>query len=97
MKAKKIMLDKVDYETSLGKFYTNVANSLGHKESSTTQYDCRKIEISENIQSKWYQLWAEQFDATPIQITQLLLMSGPKVNPDLKDDEVLIYEDFITD
>ena len=72
---------------------------------SELKYDCRKINISENIQDNFYVYYdnlARETDPTisendiKIGITMLLIMSGPKVDNKLNANEVEVFDDFVT-
>ena len=71
---------------------------------SEYKFDCRNINVSNNIQDMLYtyytELAKEQNDTLSnsdikIGITMLFAMSGPKVDENLEDDEVEIFEGFI--
>lgn len=68
------------------------------------KYDCRKINIAENIQDNFYVYYdnlARETDPTLSEndiktgITMLLIMSGPKVDNTLKANEVEVFDGFI--
>lgn len=68
------------------------------------KFDCRKIDVAKNIQDMFYEYYAkmarEEDDCLTdndikIGITMLLAMSGPKVDENLADNEVEIFEGFI--
>ena len=70
---------------------------------SEYKFDCRKICVANNIQDMFYDYYekiAREEDNTltdndiKIGITMLLAMSGPKVNEDLVDNEVEIFDGF---
>lgn len=88
----------------LTEFYNAVAREIGYSNTSELQYDCRKINIAENIQDGFYQHYAELAKETKpipsendirVGITMLLAMSGPKVDKALKANEVEIFNGFI--
>ena len=88
----------------LDMFYDNVAKEMGIEPTIKTQYDCTKINVADNIQDGFYEyylalikandIYANENDAR-VGITLLLAMSGPKVNVDLKANEVEIFDGFI--
>ncbi len=91
---------------SLTEFYDAVATEMGHTDTSEIKYDCTKVNIAENIQDGFYEYYAQTARETdPVLsendiktgITILLAMSGPKVDSDLKANEVEIFEGFIVD
>jgi len=63
---------------------------------SEKMLDCRKIDIAENIQTLWY-ITADKLGIDSVSVSMCLLSVGPKVNKDLKDNEICIYEGFICD
>lgn len=76
----------------------------GIPNTSELKYDCRKINIAENIQDNFYEYYTKYAKETQPEltdndiktgITMLLLMSGPKVDNALKANEVEIFDDFI--
>jgi hypothetical protein len=88
----------------LTEFYDAVATEMGYADTSELHYDCRQINIAENIQDGFYTYYAEKArETTPdisdndiqIGITMLLVMSGPKVDKNLNANEVEVFEGFI--
>jgi len=96
---------KISYTPcSLVELYDRVATEMGHGDPSEFKYDCRKINIAQNIQDGFYEFYdkvAREKDPTlsnndiRASITMLLAMSGPKVDKTLKANEVEIFEGFI--
>lgn len=71
---------------------------------SAYKFDCRQINISNAMQDKFYEHYEKCIRKADnkmlgvdirINITMLLAMSGPKVDENLDDDEVEIFEGFI--
>lgn len=88
----------------LVEFYEMVAREIGADITSETKYDCRKINIAENIQDNLYEYYKAKAKETDpylsehditMSITMMLLMSGPKVDYELKANEVEIFDGFI--
>lgn len=88
----------------LTEFYDAVAKEMGYADTSEIKYDCRKINIAENIQDNFYAYYnnyAKEQDPTISEndiktgITMLLIMSGPKVDNTLKANEVEVFDGFI--
>ena len=88
----------------LAEFYDEVAREMGIKPTSKTQYDCTKLNVAANIQDDFYEYYLALIKANDIYanenearagITILLAMSGPKVNTDLKANEVEVFDGFI--
>lgn len=82
--------------------YDVIATTMGHRNVNELEYDCRKVNISKNIQDgiydKYLALGKEQNlseQDVRIGVTMLLAVSGPKVDDDLADDEVEVFDGFI--
>ena len=95
--SKKLTLKPEQFETGLGEFYKNVAMELGHVETETTKYDCREINVANNIQDSWFKYYKENYGASQVDVAMLLFMSGAKVDKDLADNEVEVFDGFITE
>lgn len=95
--SKKLTLEPEQFETGLGEFYKNVATELGHVETENTKYDCREINVANNIQDSWFKYYKENYGASKVDVAMLLLMSGAKVDKDLADNEVEVFDGFITE
>jgi hypothetical protein len=98
------MLISIQPFGGLTEFYDTVAKGLGHFDTSELHYDCTKINVAENIQDKFYEYYTALVRETEpmssendikIGITMLLAMSGPKVDSNLKANEVEIFDGFI--
>lgn len=82
-------------------FYNTVATEMGYTDTSELHYDCTKINIAENIQNGFYEYY--KVNANPFTsendilmgITMLLACSGPKVDTNLKANEVEVFDGFI--
>lgn len=85
-----------DYKNcSLIEFYDNIANNYVKAVLGSNQkYDCRNIEVAKNIQDAWFEYYSE-LGCESCEVAMLLLMSGPKVNEELQDNEIEVFEDFI--
>ena len=84
--------------------YRAVAMKMGYKSTRELHYDCTKINVAPNIQDNFYEYYAEYAkQMSPnlpeseinVSITMLLAMSGPKVDKDLKANEVEVFDGFI--
>ena len=82
--------------------YDAVAAAMGHTDTSKLEYDCCKINIAKNIQDGIYERYLElgreeklPDDDVRVSVTMLLLMSGPKVDENLADNEVEVFDGFI--
>ena len=92
----KITLTQEQFKTDLGSFYRNVATELGYEETENTKYDCREINVASNIQDSWFDYYKETYNAQNWEIAMLLACSGAKVDNELADNEVEIFDGFIT-
>lgn len=93
----KLTIPNQKYE--LIELYDRIATEMG-LDSDTCRYDCRKVEIAKNLQDNIYQYYVEQNPDKPkceieFSVTMLLAVSGPKVNKQLSDNQVEIYDGFI--
>lgn len=89
---------------SIIELYEAVAKEMGYASTKDIQFDCRKINVAKNIQDGFYAYYTELDKAidpsaseTDIQavITMLLAISGPKVDEDLANDKVEVFDGFI--
>lgn len=89
---------------SLTEFYDTVATEMGYTDTSNLNYDCREVNIASNIQDDFYNYYigiTRETDSTVsehdarVGTTMLLAMCGPKVDENLKANEVEVFEGFI--
>lgn len=84
---------------SIVELYDTVASIMG-RETENLQYDCRHINVAENIQQGFFDYYREtnphlsEYDLKS-GVCTLLLMSGPKTDSQLEDDTVEIFDGFI--
>lgn len=99
-----LKLDENDFSHGLVATYENAARKAGFTVTEENRYDCRHICVADNIQDKWiqyYDAWMREHypNLSSIEVTQnvmaLLLMSGGKVDPMLKENEVSIETGFL--
>lgn len=82
--------------------YDAIAKQLG-KDPEKCSYDCRKINVARNIQDGFFEYYKEQDDgrtkesALMSQIAMLLLNYGPKVDETLNNNEVELFDGFISE
>jgi len=76
----------------LVEFYDAVAYKLGYNPEAVC-YDCRKLTVSKSVQDVWYHEFQNE-GMNPSQITMLLLMSGPKVDQNLQNYDVEVFDGF---
>lgn len=84
---------------SLIDLYNTVATTMGFN-ADLCRYDCRKIEIASNLQDCIYRYYIYENTDKPeteveLAVTMMLALSGPKVNKQLQNNQVEIYDGFI--
>ena len=89
-----LKLNREDCYCSIRYLYANIANASGVDDSTVTTYDCKELEVSEDVynQVKEYYQVAEGLDND--NIAMIWLIYGPKVNDKLKDYEVEVFDGF---
>ncbi len=95
---RRVMLSEEEMEQSLPCFYRAVAEAAGYTETEDTMYDCTRILVASNVQDaiiRYYETTSPELSRE--QVITLLLLSGPKVDAELKDNEVVIQERFISE
>lgn len=91
-----VVLSEEQMAQTLDCFYQTVAETAGYTETEDTLYDCRRILIAPNVRDAIIRYYETAFmGATREQICILLVMSGPKVDSKLKENEVVIQSGFI--
>ena len=102
----KLTLTPCDFAQGLIKTYENAARKSGYPVTGQTTYDCRKLDVAQNIQEAWITYYhddtlAKLPDLSEADVTQkvmsLLLNYGAKVSPMLSDNEVLIHPGFTSE
>ncbi len=98
----KVTVKEKDY--ALLELYDEVAREMGYSSTDALQYDCRKICVAKNIQDGFYNHYIKNARETnpnanitdvKVSITMMLLLNGPKVDENLKANEVEIFDGFI--
>ena len=96
----KIKIPKKNYD--LIDLYDTISTTMGYRNRNELEYDCRKVNIAKNIQDgiydKFLELGREQKlsdQDVRVGVTMLLAVSGPKVDENLADDEVEVFDGFI--
>lgn len=92
-----IFIPNKNYEIT--ELYDTVATLLGN-DSTTCRYDCRKIEIAKNLQQNIYNHYLDSNPQKPkyeveLSVTMMLACLGPRVNYNLKDNQVYVEQGFI--
>lgn len=89
---------------SIIELYEAVAMEMGYANTKELQFDCRKINVAKNIQDGFYTYYTELIKKREphasesdirTDITMLLVTCGPKVDENLADDEVEVFDGFI--
>ena len=100
----KIIIKVPSENYSVVGLYDAVAKEMGYLTPDKLQYDCCKINVAKNIQDGFYDYYCEaamKEDPTASEmeirmgITCILVVSGPKVNKELANNEVEVFEGFI--
>lgn len=88
----------------LMEFYNAVAREMGIEPTSETRYDCKKVNVSTTIQDGFYEYYSTLARETEpmlsendikVGTTMLLAISGPKMDANLKGNEVEVFDGFI--
>jgi hypothetical protein len=84
---------------SITELYNTVASLMG-KETESLQYDCRNINVASNIQDGFFAYYRESNPYMSesdfkMSMGMLLLSYGPKVDENLADNEVEVFDGFI--
>jgi len=90
----KIKMLKAEAYNGIVAFYDAIARRLGYN-IDRVNYDCSKIDVSENIFNEIEQWYKDNKNSGPEQIGMIWVCYGPKVNSELTDYEVVIEEGFI--
>lgn len=94
---RRMMLSE-EMEQSLPCFYRAVAETAGYTETENTMYDCTRILVASNVQNAIIRYYETTYpEASREQVITLLLLSGPKVDAELKENEVVIQKGFISE
>lgn len=102
----RIALNANDFNQGLVPTYTNIARKSGYPVTQNTVYDCRKLDIANNIQEAWISFYHDlAITKDPLMsemdihqsIMMLLLNLGAKVNHSLHDNEVAIMPGFASE
>ena len=81
-------------------FYDYIANLMGHENTREFKYDCTKINIASNIQNNFFEFYREMNPELPaneanVGTAMLLACCGPKVDSELQENEVEVFDGFI--
>jgi hypothetical protein len=82
--------------------FDTIATEMGFVTVQNLEYDCCKVNIAKNIQDGIYEKYLElgreqKLSESDIRVgvTMLLVCSGPKVDENLADNEVEVFDGFI--
>lgn len=93
----KIKIPKRNY--GITELYDTVSALMGN-EGQGLHYDCTKINVAMNIQDSFFTRYREENPSISasnfnVSMAMMLLNYGPKVDKDLADDEVEVFDGFI--
>lgn len=72
--------------------YEYVADVLGFDTKlPEIRYDCRKINVSKNIQDSWY----ENYSGDSTGLSMSICCSGPKVDNTLPSNQIEVFDGFV--
>lgn len=94
----KLKVPKKNY--SVTELYDTVATTMGYRDVSKLNYDCREICVAPNIQENFFEYYKEENSHLSetdfkMSIGMMLLNYGPKVDENLDDYEVEVTDKFI--
>lgn len=99
----KVKVEEKNY--SIIELYNAVATEMGYMDVSELQYDCRHINVAPNIQEGFYRYYTELAKETnktmtetfiKTSVTTALAIYGPKVDNELKANEIEVFDGFIS-
>lgn len=82
---------------SIKQLYDVVAQALGYEDTENLHYDCRSINVAPNIADNVFAHMTEEEGIDAMERGMLWVCFGPKADENLKDDEVMVDDDFITE
>lgn len=74
-------------------FYELAQSKIG-EQIGEPNWDCREINVSEDIQDSWYE-YVEENGLSPVDFTMLLAVYGPKVNHELPERTFEVTDKFL--
>lgn len=77
--------------TTIGNFYDQIAIAQKLPITYDVRYDCRKVNVAKNIQENIFDYY-KKLGTSASDMGMLWICYGPKVNEDLKQDEVELEE-----
>lgn len=95
-----------DLENGIPKAYENIARKAGYEITDDTRFDCRRIEVSKEIDDYFWKLYKDKaFEEKPnaneddveMSIAMLMLNYGAKRNEELKPWTAKIEDGFAKD
>jgi len=80
--------------------YDAVATTMGYRDVSKLNYDCREINVARNIQDGFFAYYKETIPHSSetdlkMSVSMILLNYGPKTDDNLEDYEVEVSDKFI--
>lgn len=77
--------------------YNRVAQVLGYEDTDNLHYDCKSIDVAPNVADNIFAYMEKEEGRDKFAQGMLWVCYGPKANDKLNDDEVMVYDDFITE
>ena len=74
--------------------YANIATASGIDDSTVTTYDCKELEVSEDVFNSVRDYYQQDEKLEAYDFAMLWMCYGPKVNDKLKDYEVEVFDGF---
>ena len=89
-----LKLNREDCYCSILGLYANIATASGIDDSTVTTYDCKELEVSEDVFNSVKAYYKEQEKLEGDDFAMIWIIYGPKVNDKLKDYEVEVFDGF---
>ncbi len=94
----KLKVPKKNYGVT--ELYDMVATTMGYRDVSKLNYDCKEINVARNIQDGFFAYYKETIPHSSesdlkMSVSMILLNYGPKTDEDLADYEVEVFDGFI--
>ena len=82
---------------SIKQLYDTVAQALGYEDTENLQYACSAINVAPNIADNVFAHMKEEEGIDVMERGMLCVCFGPKADENLKGDEVMVEDGFITE
>lgn len=92
-----VFLTKEECYGSLIKLYDTVAKKLGYKPGRDIDYDCKNINVTENVLKMVTEYYRKEIGVDDVQLAALYLCFGPKacVDSDYGEYVAIVHDGFI--